>query len=297
MARLVVTIRAARDVAAIVAMLTDNAGADVAIRYRRNIDTLYDRLSLFPRSGARRPAGARMIDALDHLTLSGSAAAYEMLLGRRAVDGRLQTGNVGLLFGAGSDALSSMAFATASLDKAAQLLERRAVPSERRGDRLVLSRGATHGVPIDLCVRNQRAAPSPLAGSDEAASISALDHIVVRTPNPERAITFYAGRLGLDLRLDRSNPDWGSRLLFFRCGDLVVEIAHDLKKGVSDRPDHLWGLSWRTPDVAKANARLKAAGIDVSEPRAGRRPGSQVFTVKNHTEGVPTLVIGGIGRW
>jgi catechol 2,3-dioxygenase-like lactoylglutathione lyase family enzyme len=297
MARLVVTIRAARDVAAIVAMLTDNAGADVAIRYRRNIDTLYDRLSLFPRSGARRPAGARMIDALDHLTLSGSAAAYEMLLGRRAVDGRLQTGNVGLLFGAGSDALSSMAFATASLDKAAQLLERRAVPSERRGDRLVLSRGATHGVPIDLCVRNQRAAPSPLAGSDEAASISALDHIVVRTPNPERAIAFYAGRLGLDLRLDRSNPDWGSRLLFFRCGDLVVEIAHDLKKGVSDRPDHLWGLSWRTPDIAKANARLKAAGIDVSEPRDGRRPGSQVFTVKNHTEGVPTLVIGGIGRW
>ena len=239
-----------------------------------------------------------MIDFLDHLVIAGSITVYETLLGRRASDGRLQTGNVGLLFGAGSDALSSMTFATASLDKAARLLERRAVPSERQGgERLILSRGATHGVPIDLCARKERAAPSPLAGPDEAAAISALDHIVVRTPNPERAIAFYGGRLGLDLRLDRSNPDWGSRLLFFRCGDLVVEIAHDLKKGVSDRPDHLWGLSWRTPDIAKANARLKAAGIDVSEPRDGRRPGSQVFTVKNRTEGVPTLVIGGIGRW
>jgi catechol 2,3-dioxygenase-like lactoylglutathione lyase family enzyme len=238
-----------------------------------------------------------VIDALDHLTIAGSAGVYETLLGRRAIDGRLQTANVGLRFGAGSDALSSMTFATASLDKAAQLLERRAVPSERQGDRLILSRGATHGVPIVLCERKERAAPSPLAGSDEAAAISALDHIVVRTPNPERAIAFYGGRLGLDLRLDRSNPDWGSRLLFFRCGDLVVEIAHDLKKGVSDRPDHLWGLSWRSPDIAKANARLKAAGIDVSEPRDGRRPGSQVFTVKDHTGGVPTLVIGGIGRW
>jgi catechol 2,3-dioxygenase-like lactoylglutathione lyase family enzyme len=238
-----------------------------------------------------------VIDVLDHLSIAGSAAAYETLLGRRATNGRLQTANVGLLFGVGSDALSSMVFATSDLDKAAQLLERRAVPSERRGDRLVLPRGATHGVPVELCERKDRATVSPLAGSDEAASISALDHIVVRTPNPERAIAFYAGRLGLDLRLDRSNPDWGSRLLFFRCGDLVVEIAHDLKKGVSDRPDHLWGLSWRTPDIAKANARLKAAGIDVSEPRDGRRPGSQVFTVKNHTEGVPTLVIGGIGRW
>ena len=238
-----------------------------------------------------------MITFLDHVTIAGSADAYETLLGRHAMDGWLQTGNVGLTFGAGGHGLSAMAFAASDLDKAARLLERRAVPSERRGDRLILSRGATHGVPIDLCVRNQRAAPSPLAGSDEAASISALDHIVVRTPNPERAIALYAGRLGLDLRLDRSNPDWGSRLLFFRCGDLVVEIAHDLKKGVSDRPDHLWGLSWRTPDVAKANARLKAAGIDVSEPRDGRRPGSQVFTVKNRTEGVATLVIGGIGRW
>ena len=238
-----------------------------------------------------------LIDVLDHLSIAGSVAVYETLLGRCAVNGRLQTGNVGLTFGAGGDGLSSMVFATSDLDKAARLLERRAVPGERAGDRLMLSREATHGVPIELCERQEHAAPSRLAGSDEAAAISALDHIVVRTPNPERAIAFYAGRLGLDLRLDRSNPDWGSRLLFFRCGDLVVEIAHDLKNGVSDRPDHLWGLSWRTPDIAWANARLKAAGLDVSEPRDGRRPGSQVFTVKSHTEGVPTLVIGGIGRW
>jgi catechol 2,3-dioxygenase-like lactoylglutathione lyase family enzyme len=242
-----------------------------------------------------------VIDVLDHLSIAGSAAAYETLLGRHAVNGRLQTSNVGLTFGAGGNGLSSMVFTASDLDKAARLLERRAVPGERlikhTGDRLVLSREATHGVPIELCERKERAPPSPFAGSDEAAAISALDHIVVRTANPERAIALYAGKLGLDLRLDRSNPAWGSRLLFFRCGDLVVEIAHDLKKGVSDGPDHLWGLSWRTPDIAKANARLKAAGIDVSEPRDGRRPGSQVFTVKNRTEGVPTLVIGGIGRW
>lgn len=238
-----------------------------------------------------------VIDALDHFAITGSAGAYETLLGRGAVNGWLQTGNVGPTFGAGGDALSSMVFATSDLDKAARLLERRAAPSERAGERLVLPREATHGVPIELCERQERAAPSPLAGSDEAASISALDHVVVRTPNPERAIAFYAGRLGLDLRLDRSNPDWGTRLLFFRCGDLVVEIAHDLNKGVSDEPDQLWGLSWRTPDIAKANARLKAAGVDVAEPRDGRRPGSQVFTVKSGTEGVPTIVIGGIGRW
>lgn len=237
-----------------------------------------------------------MIEALHHLTLGGSAPAYEILLGRRIADGCLQTGNVGLTFDGGDQPLSSMAFATSSLDKAARLLERRGVATTMSDASLRLSTAATHGVPIAVVERGQPSAPSPPT-VDEASAISALDHVVIRTPNPERAIAFYAGRLGLDLRLDRSNPEWGSRLLFFRCGDLVVEIAHDLKAGVSDGPDQLWGLSWRAPDVAKANARLKAAGVDVSEPRTGRRPGTQVFSVNSHTEGVPTIVIGGVGRW
>lgn len=236
-----------------------------------------------------------MIQALDHLTLAGSTSVYETLLGRRSVDGRLQTGNVGLTFGSGGAALSAMVFATADLDKAASLLERRGVATTR-SKTLELSTSASHGVPIALVERSARPALSP-ALVDEAAAVSALDHVVVRSPNLERAIAFYAGRLGLDLRLDRSNAKWGSRLLFFRCDDLVVEIAHDLNKGVSDSPDQLWGLSWRVPDTAKAHARLAAAGLDVTDVRDGRRPGSHVFTVKNHTGSVPTLVIGGIGRW
>ena len=233
-----------------------------------------------------------MILALDHLTLGGSAAAYETLLGRRATGGRLRTGNVGLAFAGGVPGLQSMAFATGDVGKAATLLERRAVAVTRDGDGLALT---GHGVAIALAPKGGDA-PSSFT-DDEAACVSALDHVVVRTPNPERAIAFYAGRLGLDLRLDRSNEKWGARLLFFRCGDLVVEIAHDLKKGVSDAPDQLWGLSWRVPDITKANARLKTAGLDVTAPRDGRRPGSQVFGVKDRTEGVPTLVIGGVGRW
>jgi len=215
-----------------------------------------------------------VIDALDHLTLrasfrAGAVGAYETLLGRRAEDGRLRLGNVGLVIedDASTARLTSMVFATQSLDKAERLLERRALPAERTGERLLLSRPATHGVPIALIEIKDKAPPSPLKDSSEAASITALDHVVIRTPHPERAIALYAGRLGLDLRLDRSNPDWGSRLLFFRCGDLVVEMAHDLKKGVSDAPDELWGLSWRTPDIARANERLKKAGVDVSAPR------------------------------
>ncbi len=234
-----------------------------------------------------------MIAALDHLTIAGSAATYETLLGRRAHGDRLRTGNVGLVLVEGqAPGLQSMTFSTLDLDKAATLLRRRAVETSHEGDVISFS---AHGVPLRV-VPTADASPSPPTG-DEAACVSGLDHVVVRTPNPERAIAFYAGRLGLDLRLDRSNPQWGARLLFFRCGDLVVEIAHDLKKGISDAPDRLWGLSWRVPDIEKAHARLTRAGLDVTTPRDGRRRGSQVFTVKNGTDGVPTIFIGGVGRW
>jgi catechol 2,3-dioxygenase-like lactoylglutathione lyase family enzyme len=246
-----------------------------------------------------------VIDALDHLILrasfrAGAVGAYETLLGRVAQNGHLRVGNVGLQIEdhASTAHLASLVFATASIDKAARLLERRAVPTERRDGQLVLSGEVTQGVPMALVERTAAPAPpSPLLKSSEAASITSLDHAVIRSPNPDRAIALYAGRLGLDLRLDRSNPDWGSRLLFFRCGDLVVEIAHDLEKGISDGPDQLWGLSWRAADIARANERLKKAGVEVSEPRNGRRPGTQVFTVQSHTANVPTIVIGGLEHW
>jgi catechol 2,3-dioxygenase-like lactoylglutathione lyase family enzyme len=245
-----------------------------------------------------------MILALDHLTIrasfvKGAVGAYETLLGRCADGGSFQLGNVGLEIedDASTARLSAMVFATKSLDEAQRLLERRAVACTRNGDRLDLAPTSTHQVPIALIERHEAPSPSSLKNASDVSSISSLDHVVIRTPNPERAIAFYGARLGLDLRLDRSNPAWGSRLLFLRCGDLVVEITHDLKRGVTDGPDELWGLSWRTVDIARCHERLVKAGVDVSTPRDGRRPGTQVFTVQSHTANVPTIVIGGVGRW
>ena len=66
----------------------------------------------------------------------------------------------------------------------------------------------------------------PLSVSHRAdAPITAMDHVVVSTSDPERAAALYGARLGLDMALDRSHPEWG-RLMFFRCGDLIVEVAY-----------------------------------------------------------------------
>ena len=53
----------------------------------------------------------------------------------------------------------------------------------------------------------------------------------------------------------------------------------------------MWGLSWRVADIDATRARLLAAGIDVSEARAGRRPGTRVISVRDGTCGIHTLLL------
>jgi catechol 2,3-dioxygenase-like lactoylglutathione lyase family enzyme len=201
------------------------------------------------------------------------------------------------------EGLASLAFAVGDVERAHLRLARlglepepigdgesadRVTGARRRWRRTRAATAATHGVRVFLIEPGDRLAPS---AATAPAAVTGLDHVVIRTPDPERAAALYGARLALDMRLDRSNPAWGARLMFFRCGDLVVEIAHDLAAGVSAGPDQLCGLSWRVPDAVEAQARLRDAGVDVSEVRPGRRLGTSVFTVRDGTCGVPTLML------
>jgi catechol 2,3-dioxygenase-like lactoylglutathione lyase family enzyme len=140
----------------------------------------------------------------------------------------------------------------------------------------------------------------PVDGAPEPAevplgSVHALDHLVINTPNPDRAMALYGAKLGLRLALDRSAPEWGVRLIFFRTGGLTVEIAHRLSQDEDAAgPDSFWGLTWRVGDIAAAHARLAGQGFNVSDVRTGRRAGTQVFTVRDGTMNVPTLFISGV---
>ena len=136
----------------------------------------------------------------------------------------------------------------------------------------------------------QLAEERPLSPVTSAAPILALDHVVVSTEDPERAATLYGARLGLEMALDRSHQDWG-QLMFFRCGDLIVEVVKRPVAGADHNHDKLWGLSWRVADIEATRARLLAAGIDVSEVRAGRRPGTRVISVRDGTCGIHTLLL------
>jgi catechol 2,3-dioxygenase-like lactoylglutathione lyase family enzyme len=159
----------------------------------------------------------------------------------------------------------------------------------RYWSRMRLDDATTHGVRI-FCL--QRRTPDPLVYRPEAPdAVCGLDHVVINTANPDRAAALYGARLGLRLALDRSNPDWDMRLMFFRIGGMTVELAHRISTGVGNQPDKLWGVSWKVPDIEAAHARLLSRNFAVTSVRPGRRAGTRVFTVRDGTLGIPTLVI------
>ena len=265
-----------------------------------------------------------MITNLDHVVLvvrdfEAATNGYEALLGRAArrtepaggaVRAWFRMSNIGLeiIAPAGDgvagdrvrdqldthgEGLSLLAFGVDDVEAAQRWLGRRGIGIKpvlgTSFNALAADPATTHGQPM-VFARFEDHARAPATG-DEAAAMEGIDHVVIHTPDPERAVALYGGRLGLDLRLDRTNPQWGTRLLFFRLGGVVIEIAHTMKDGVGPGPDTLGGLAWRARDMEAAHTRLLLAGFSVSDIRTGRRPGSKVFTVRDKTFGVPTLVL------
>jgi catechol 2,3-dioxygenase-like lactoylglutathione lyase family enzyme len=267
-----------------------------------------------------------MIEGLDHIAiavrdLDRAASGFEALLGRKPdwreeaagarhawfqlsnmaldviqPDGPGESGDrVRAQIEAHGEGLWGLAFAVSDLDETRRVFARRGAAVGEPADLLSTSAwrlafvdpAATHGVSIALAERSHRFHPKP----GRADAVQGLDHVVINTANADRAVALYGARLGLDFRLDRSNPQWGSRLLFFRCGGAVVEIGAKLGGEISDGPDRLSGLAWRVTEPDAVQARLASAGFDVSDVRSGRKPGTKVFTVRSGVVGAPTLML------
>lgn len=190
-----------------------------------------------------------------------------------------------------------------------RLLDVPAVTLDGGGVRFLLGRGLIEVVPGPadlraLCVADAEA-PGPAAvhgvalasdpayaGPPAGPAAVAIDHIVVQTADPERAIAAWRDGLGVRLALDRAFPARGLRLLFFRSGGLTLEYAAPLGAGALPAgDDRLHGIGYRVTDLAARRDRLLAAGVDVSPLRPGMRPGTTVATVRGGTAGVPTLLL------
>jgi catechol 2,3-dioxygenase-like lactoylglutathione lyase family enzyme len=248
---------------------------------------------------ARKPAwqnsaeGAdRVLFTLDNMTLELMAAA-----GQSAAADRIR--NVIKIWGEG---LASICFATNDIGKMHRRLERVALKPDPvaeaentdrvSGQTLHWKRtramtDLTRGVRMFFLELSQ---PRPASAKTADSAVLGLDHVVISTEDPERAAALYGARLGLDMALDRTHQEWG-QLMFFRCGDLIVEVVKRPVAGNDRAHDKLWGLSWRVADIEATRERLVAAGLQVSEPRVGRKPGTRVMSLYSGTCGIHTLIL------
>lgn len=153
---------------------------------------------------------------------------------------------------------------------------------------------ATRGLPVFAIEHRSpaEALPSVPPAGDAAAAPSALDHVVVISGDADASAAVYGGLLGLRLALDRRFEKRGIRLLFFRVGGVTVEVGAPLSGGDPEAADRFGGLAYWVDDVDAARKRLAAADFDVSEVRAGHKPGTRVCSVRDGTCGVPTLLKG-----
>lgn len=144
------------------------------------------------------------------------------------------------------------------------------------------------GLEVCLCDGGSTAA---FREREQRARCNALqvDHLVLRTDDAAACIALFADELGIRLALDRTVPEWGGRMLFFRAGRLTLEVIE------SDREEStgsfFWGLAYQCPDIAETATRLRTGGVQLSEIRDGRKPGTRVATVHSHCLGIPTLLI------
>ncbi len=116
-----------------------------------------------------------------------------------------------------------------------------------------------------------------------------VDHIVLRTADAASCIELFGERLGIRLALDKTVPQWGGRMLFFRAGKVTLEVIESQQE--KPEADYFWGIAYQCQDLSGTIEALVKRGISLSEIRAGRKPGSQVATVKSHCLGIPTLLL------
>jgi catechol 2,3-dioxygenase-like lactoylglutathione lyase family enzyme len=247
---------------------------------------------------ARKPAWRNQSDGADSVLFTLDNMSVELLApsGDGAAADRIRGA-----IEANGEGLASLCFRVSDIVRLHRRLDRLALKPEPIADaesrntlsdaslawkRTRAATEATRGVRMFFL---EMAAERPRSDPGGLAPITGLDHVVISTTDSERAAALYGARLGLDMALDRSHPDWG-RLMFFRCGDLIVEVVHRRGAETAAR-DSLWGLSWRVDDIDATRSRLLAAGLDISEVRTGRKPGTRIATVRNGSCGVPTVLL------
>jgi hypothetical protein len=128
---------------------------------------------------------------------------------------------------------------------------------------------------------------SPPRG-DHPLGVTAIDHVVVFTPDLRRTTTAFEAA-GIELRRLREPAEPGPplRQAFFRLGEVIVELVEADRGG--EGPARFWGITFRVADIDACAALL---GERLGEIRGAVQPGRRIATVRRRAGlGLPIALI------
>ncbi|WP_425004366.1 glyoxalase [Mycolicibacterium sp. S3B2] len=118
-----------------------------------------------------------------------------------------------------------------------------------------------------------RAAPA-----EHPNGVTAIDHVVLLSPDPDRTVAAMAA-VGERPRRERRGELGGQpiRQIFFRLGEVIVEVV-GAPAAAGDGPSTLWGITYVTADI---DATAEFFGEHTAAVKPAVQPGRRITTVRH----------------
>jgi hypothetical protein len=145
------------------------------------------------------------------------------------------------------------------------------------------------GLPSDGSLRDIDGIPTTrsdavaAAPAEHANGVTAIDHIVLLSPDLSRTVESLAG-VGVEPRRERDGQLSGRpiRQIFFRFGEVIIEVVGS-PETASEGPSTLWGITYVVADIDATAAYFADRTAPVKE---AVQPGRRITTLRHHELGM-----------
>jgi methylmalonyl-CoA/ethylmalonyl-CoA epimerase len=131
-----------------------------------------------------------------------------------------------------------------------------------------------------------------VAASGDGVKATHIDHVVIGSNRSADTASHFSTAYGIEIKRTMSRPGTGAHMEFAKLDEVVLEFAGPGTPPADEPPKaQLRGIVLTVPDAAGAVARLREAGMDVTDPRPAVQPTAVIAAVKAGTNGVPFALI------
>ncbi|MCC7362758.1 MAG: VOC family protein [Dehalococcoidia bacterium] len=150
----------------------------------------------------------------------------------------------------------------------------------------LLDREAHLGLGIALTPAGAAPALPPMTGP-----VQYVDHVVIGSNDSGRTAAWFAETLGVEIKRKMIRPETNAQLAFAKLGEVILEFAGPPEPRPGPHLARYFGIVLAVTGLDELVARIRAAGIETTDPRAAVQPGARIVTVKGNTGGVPFALI------